>query len=105
MLKHFEMKAATAASPESAALRHRRTMKILIKPLDEDWALRERHVLTRRGDALPHYTQALIDSIMKHPGHAASRESGKKRRKAGGGRSNPSVAPGRRPEAKTPGLG
>src|SRR5574340_1175319 len=33
--------------PESAALRHRQTMKILIKPVDEDWALRERHVLAR----------------------------------------------------------
>lgn len=59
--------------PESAALRHRRTMKILVKQLDEDWALRERHVLSRRGEALPSYTQALIDSIMNHPGHAASR--------------------------------
>ncbi len=79
--------------PESAALRHQRTMKILIKPLDEPWALRERHVLTRRGDALPRYTQALIDSIMQHPGHAASRESGKNRAKAGGGRSKPSARP------------
>lgn len=59
--------------PESAALRHRQTMKILIKSLDEDWAVRERHVLARRGDALPSYTQALIDSIMTHPGHAATR--------------------------------
>lgn len=58
--------------PESAALRYLRTMNILIKPLDEDWALRERHVLARAGDALPSYTQALIDSIMNHPGHAAS---------------------------------
>jgi len=59
--------------PESAAERHRRTMKIVVKPLDEEWALRERHVLTRRGDSLPSYAQALIDSIMSHPGHAASR--------------------------------
>lgn len=65
--------------PESAALRHRRTMKILVKPLDEDWALRERHVLARRGDALPSYTRALIDSIMNHPGHAASRSRKQKR--------------------------
>ncbi|THF60540.1 LysR family transcriptional regulator [Pseudothauera rhizosphaerae] len=65
--------------PESAALRHRRTMKILIKQLDEDWALRERHVLARRGEALPSYTQALIDSIMNHPGHAASRARSRKR--------------------------
>lgn len=66
--------------PESAALRHRRTMKILIKQLDEDWAVRERHVLSRRGDALPSYTQALIDSIMDYPGHAESRASRHKRR-------------------------
>lgn len=59
--------------PESAAQRHRQTMKIAIKALDEPWALRERHVLTRRGDSLPSYTQALIDSIMAHPGHAQSR--------------------------------
>lgn len=59
--------------PESAALRHRQTMKIVIKTLDEDWAVRERHVLARRGDSLPSYTQALIDSIMNHPGHSESR--------------------------------
>lgn len=61
--------------PESAALRHRQTMKIVIKTLDEDWAVRERHVLARRGDSLPTYTLALIDSIMAHPGHSASRGS------------------------------
>ncbi len=60
--------------PESAAQRHQRTMQLMIKPLDEDWALRERHVLARRGDALPSYTQALIDSIVRHPGHAESRK-------------------------------
>ncbi len=61
--------------PESAALRHSRTMKIVIKPLDEDWAVRERHVLARRGASLPTYTQALIDSIMAYPGHTASRDN------------------------------
>jgi len=67
--------------PQSAALRHRRTMNILIKPIDEDWALRrERHVLSRRGEMLPSYTQALIGSLMNHPGHAASRA---RRRKGG----------------------
>ena len=59
--------------PESAALRHSRTMKIVAKPLDESWALRERYVLTRRGDSLPSFTQALIDTIMAHPGHLKSR--------------------------------
>lgn len=59
--------------PESAALRNRKTMNISIKTLNEDWALRERHVLSRQGDSLPSYTQELIDSIMNYPGHAASR--------------------------------
>ncbi len=63
-----------AIVPESAAQRHQQTMKILVKPLDEDWAVRERHVLSRRGDALPSYTQALIASIMNHPDHVASRK-------------------------------
>lgn len=59
--------------PESAARRNQRTMKISIKALDEVWALRERHVLSRRGDSLPRYAQELIDSIMNYPGHAESR--------------------------------
>lgn len=58
---------------ESAARRNQRTMLIAVKALDEAWALRERHVLSRRGDSLPRYTQELIDSIMNHPGHAESR--------------------------------
>jgi len=59
--------------PESAARRHSRTMKIVTKPLDESWAVRERYVLTRRGDSLPSFTQALIDTIIAYPGHAESR--------------------------------
>lgn len=48
-------------------------MKIVIKELDEDWAVRERYILTRCGDSLPSYTQALIDTVLAHPGHTASR--------------------------------
>lgn len=59
--------------PESAAERHRKTMKIAVRQLDEDWAERKRYILTRRGDSLPGYTQALIACIMAHPGHAANR--------------------------------
>jgi len=65
--------------PASAAERHRRTMKISVKKLDEEWAQRERHVLTRRGASLPSFTQSLIDSIMSHPGHAESRNAVKTR--------------------------
>lgn len=62
--------------PESAAARHRKTMNIAVTPLDEDWAVRERYILTRRGDSLPGYAQALIDCIMALPDHAASRARG-----------------------------
>ena len=59
--------------PESAARRNSKTMAISIKTLDEDWALRERHMLSRCGDSLPSHTLALIESIMDYPGHAESR--------------------------------
>lgn len=50
--------------PESAGIRHSKTMKLVLKELDEPWALRERYVLTRQGAALPSFTQALIDTIL-----------------------------------------
>jgi len=71
--------------PESAGLRHSRTMKIVLKELDEPWAVRERYILTRRGDSLPAFAQALIDTLFRHPGHAASlgvRGGGKRKRGA-----------------------
>ena len=58
--------------PASAARRHSHTMKIETRPLDEPWALRERYLLTRRGDSLPAFTQALIDAIVAFPGHRDS---------------------------------
>lgn len=58
--------------PESAAHRHRRTMNIVLRPLQEEWATRKRYILSRCGDALPAFTLALIDSIVALPQHRAS---------------------------------
>ncbi|MDN3235618.1 LysR substrate-binding domain-containing protein [Pseudomonas sp. WAC2] len=49
--------------PESAALRHSRTMNLTIIPLDEPWAIRERSILIRQLDALPGCIRALIAAM------------------------------------------
>lgn len=50
--------------PESAALRHSRTMELAIIELDEPWAIRERSILVRELDALPGTVRALIATLM-----------------------------------------
>ncbi|WP_297836409.1 LysR family transcriptional regulator [Pseudomonas sp.] len=50
--------------PESAALRHSRTMELEIIELDEPWAIRERSILVRELDALPGTVRALIATLM-----------------------------------------
>lgn len=54
--------------PESAATRHSKTMAIVLKEIDEPWAIRERYVLTRQGASITHYTQELIDALKLHGG-------------------------------------
>lgn len=50
--------------PESAALRHSRTMRLEIVEIDEPWAIRERSILVRELDALPGAVRALIATLM-----------------------------------------
>ena len=50
--------------PESAALRHSKTMKLVTIELDEPWAVRERSILVRELDALPGVVRALIATLM-----------------------------------------
>lgn len=50
--------------PESAALRHSRTMQLVTVALDEPWAVRERSVLVRELEALPGVVRALIDTLL-----------------------------------------
>lgn len=51
--------------PESAALRHAKTMDVALVPIDEPWAIRKRHVLVRDKERLPLYTQEFIALICK----------------------------------------
>ncbi|MDB6146214.1 MAG: gltC 1 [Pseudomonas sp.] len=50
--------------PESAAIRHSRTMELAIVQLDEPWAIRERSILVRELDALPGTVRALIATMI-----------------------------------------
>lgn len=50
--------------PESAAVRHSRTMELAIVELDEPWAIRERSILVRELDALPGTVRALIATMI-----------------------------------------
>lgn len=53
--------------PESAALRHSRTMRLVTIELDEPWAIRERSILVRELEALPGTVRALIATLMPNP--------------------------------------
>ena len=50
--------------PESAALRHSRTMQLVTVKLDESWAVRERSIIVRELEALPGSVRALIATLM-----------------------------------------
>ncbi|MBD1598257.1 LysR family transcriptional regulator [Pseudomonas typographi] len=53
--------------PESAALRHSRTMELVTLELDEPWAVRERSILVRELEALPGAVRALIATLLPAP--------------------------------------
>lgn len=50
--------------PESAAIRHSKTMELAIVQLDETWAVRERSILVKQLDSLPACIKPLI-AILK----------------------------------------
>ncbi len=58
--------------PESAAIRHSRTMQLATVELDEPWAVRERSILVRDLEALPGSVRALIATLI--PGQNAKPE-------------------------------
>ncbi|WP_433706399.1 LysR family transcriptional regulator [Paraburkholderia sacchari] len=49
--------------PESAAVRHRRTMRLVTVPLGESWAIRERSLLVRELDGMPGCVRDLMDTL------------------------------------------
>jgi DNA-binding transcriptional LysR family regulator len=65
MCRMVEAGVGVGVMPESAAIRHRRTMRIGIVQLDEPWALRERSVLVRELEALPGCARALVAKLLE----------------------------------------
>lgn len=69
MCRMVEAGVGLGIAPESAALRHQSAgMAIALVPLADDWARRERYLLTRAGQRLPAYAQELIERICAHHG-------------------------------------
>ncbi len=65
MCRMIEAGVGVGLLPESAALRHQKTMRLHIIKLCDEWALRERSVLVRDLDALPGCARALISELMQ----------------------------------------
>lgn len=63
MCRMVEANVGIAILPQSAAIRHRRSMRLAIVELSEPWAVRERSIVIQKLDALPHYARELVDCI------------------------------------------
>jgi DNA-binding transcriptional LysR family regulator len=63
MCRMIEAGVGIGILPQSAALRHSRSMKLALVDLDEAWAVRERSVVVQQLDTLPPYARDLVDAI------------------------------------------
>jgi DNA-binding transcriptional LysR family regulator len=63
MCKVIEAGVGIGVVPESAAIRHSKTMNLKLLELADNWALRDRSVLVRDGETLSNSVQALIDML------------------------------------------
>jgi DNA-binding transcriptional LysR family regulator len=63
--------------PEMSARRHLVELPLVQVELTDEWRVRERYVLSREGEALPAYAQALIDTLVAF--YAAERFPGAER--------------------------
>ncbi|HSW16401.1 MAG TPA: LysR substrate-binding domain-containing protein [Ramlibacter sp.] len=63
--------------PEMSARRHLAELPLIQVELQDDWRIRERYVVTRDGETLPAYAQALIDLLLAT--YAAERFAGVER--------------------------
>ena len=71
MCRMVEVGVGLGILPESAALRYQSAgMEIALVKLADDWALRERFLLTHEDQRLPPYAQELIERICAHHGTA-----------------------------------
>jgi DNA-binding transcriptional LysR family regulator len=60
--------------PELSARRHLPDLPLVQVELTDDWRVRERYVLSREGETLPAYAQALIDTLVAY--YAAEKFAG-----------------------------
>lgn len=67
MCRMVEANVGIAILPQSAALRHSRTMQLALLELTEPWAIRERSIVVQKLDALPLYARELVDFICASP--------------------------------------
>lgn len=73
MCRMIEAGVGIGVLPESAAHRHRRTMRLSTVQLSDPWAVRERRILVRDLQALPGCARALIHTLMAAHESEASR--------------------------------
>jgi DNA-binding transcriptional LysR family regulator len=64
MCRMVEAGVGVGILPESAAIRHAKTMRIARLALNEDWAVRERSVLVRELEALPASARDLVARLL-----------------------------------------
>lgn len=64
MCRMIEAGVGIGILPESAALRHEKTMKLAVIKINEEWALRERSVLVRDMEALPGCARSLVAELI-----------------------------------------
>jgi len=63
MCRMIEANVGIGILPQSAALRHRRTMQLALVELNEPWAVRERSVVVQNLETMPHYARELVSLI------------------------------------------
>lgn len=66
MCRMIEAGVGIGIVPESAALRHQKTMTIALVALSDDWAVRERYVVVRELEALPGFSRGLVEAVILH---------------------------------------
>ena len=72
MCRMVEADVGIGILPQSAALRHSRSMKLALVELTDLWAVRERSVLVQELERLPAYARELVELI----GSEAARQAG-----------------------------
>lgn len=75
MCRMIEANVGIGVLPQSAALRHRRTMRLCLVELNEPWAVRERSVVVQRLETMPHYARELVGLICAYEKNGGAAEA------------------------------